>query len=590
VINSAEALRGLLDALDVPVARIPRAFPAQVGLYRSLLAGRRMLIVLDNARDAEQVRPLLPGARGCLTLVTSRNELPGLIATEGAQPLMVELMAPSEARDLLIQRLGAARIAAELPAVDELVTHCAQLPLALAVIAARAALRPTAAISEFVAELSAARGGLAGFASTDTATDLRSVFSWSYTALSPGAARLFRLLGLHWGPHVTPAAAASLAGTGTADAQFWLKELTSAHLLAETTPGCYSFHDLLRTYAAEMVGWKDGQSVRSAAIRRVLDHYLHVIGTASRHAFLATRDPVVLAPPQPGVQLTEVADANAALAWLNGEEPVLLGAVGVAAEAGLAGHSWQLAWLLFQFLEGRGRWDDLQVILRTALSAATSLDDPGPEAEVRQLWAILSNLLENYDDARRHYERALAIFEQLDDQGGAAKMYLGLGYLFDRIGDDKAALASRTKALRIFDAQAHQMGRGRSLNGIAWSLIKLGRYSDALPYALQALDIQQQTGDIRAEAGTWDTIGMAEYHLGNVSRAIECFDRAIKAYASYGDLFNTAEVYTHLGDAHQAADDLPTARVAWREALRIFEELDHADGDAVRGRLESCSP
>src|SRR5687767_14698436 len=206
----AEAVRGFLDALQAPPQRIPGGLSAQVGLYRSLLVGRQMLIVLDNARDADQVRPLLPGAAGCLVVVTSRNQLTGLLAAEAAHPLTLDLLSGAEARDMLARRLGLPRVAAEPAAVDEIITRCARLPLALAIVAARAVIRPDFPLATLAADLADARGGLDTLTGGDAASDARLVFSWSYLALPPDAARLFRLLGLHPGPDVGAAAAASL--------------------------------------------------------------------------------------------------------------------------------------------------------------------------------------------------------------------------------------------------------------------------------------------------------------------------------------------------------------------------------------------
>ncbi|HEU4423406.1 MAG TPA: BTAD domain-containing putative transcriptional regulator, partial [Pilimelia sp.] len=248
VMDPAEAIRGFLQALAVPPESIPGSLAAQVGLYRSLLAGRRMLIMLDNARDAEQVRPLLPGTPGCLVVVTSRAQLPGLV-TAGAHPLTLDLLAPAEARDLLTRRLGADRLAADPDAVDEIITRCARLPLALTVVAARAAYSPSFRLATIAAELRHTRGGLDAFDSGDTATDVRAVFSWSYRALSPDAARLFRLLGIHPGPDISTPAAASLAGIPPDQARPLLAELARAHLITEHRPGRYAFHDLMRAYA-----------------------------------------------------------------------------------------------------------------------------------------------------------------------------------------------------------------------------------------------------------------------------------------------------------------------------------------------------
>jgi len=274
-LDPGQALHGFLEAFGVPPARIPEDLAAQSGLFRSLLAGKRMLVLLDNARSAEQVRPLLPGSPGCLAIVTSRDKLAGLVATEGARPLALDLLTAADARDLLARRLGADRVAAEPAAIACIIAACARLPLALTIAAARAATSPTFPLAAIAAELREAASALDPFDAGESATDVRTVFSWSYRALSAPAARMFRLLGLHPGPDVAVTAAASLAAVPPGQARALLAELTRAHLLAEHAPGRYAFHDLLRAYASELASAQECPADRASAVHRLLDHYLH---------------------------------------------------------------------------------------------------------------------------------------------------------------------------------------------------------------------------------------------------------------------------------------------------------------------------
>ncbi|WP_449348375.1 BTAD domain-containing putative transcriptional regulator [Streptomyces shaanxiensis] len=264
-----QALRTLLEALGVAPRELPEDQDALAARLRTVLTGRRVLILLDNARDAGQIRPLLPGAPGCLVIVTSRNRLGGLVAVDGAHPLRLDVLTAREGHDLLLRRLGAARVTAEPRAVREIVDLCARLPLALAVAAARAADRTAFPLASLAAELAEGHGSLDAFTDTDQAADVRAVLSWSYHALSPGAARLFRLLVLHPGPDVSLSAAASLAGLGTAAARSLLAELVHTHLVDEPAPGRYAWHDLLRAYAAELSAGTDGPGEVAAARRRM---------------------------------------------------------------------------------------------------------------------------------------------------------------------------------------------------------------------------------------------------------------------------------------------------------------------------------
>jgi hypothetical protein len=250
-LSAATVMRSFLEALGVPVARIPANAEARLGLYRSMLVGRRMLIVLDNARDVGQVRPLIPASAGCMVLVTSRNQLTELIALDGAASLTVGLLALEEARELLARRLGDERIAREQGAADLVIGLCARLPLALNIAAAQALTRPAMPLSQLADELGDARHRLDVLSAGQDSADVRAVFSWSYRRLSAPAARLFRLLGLHPGPDISLPAAAGLAGLGHDETRRALDEMTSAHVVTEHSPGRYILHDLLRTYAAE---------------------------------------------------------------------------------------------------------------------------------------------------------------------------------------------------------------------------------------------------------------------------------------------------------------------------------------------------
>jgi hypothetical protein len=266
-VPAADAVRGFLDAFAVPPQDVPTTQEGQAGLYRSLLAGKRILVLLDNARDAEQIRPLLAGSAGCLTLVTSRNRLSSLIAVEGAHSLSLDLLTRSQTRAMLAERIGPEQVAAEPEAVDRIAAACAGLPLVIAIVAGRAANHPGFPLAVLADELSGARG-LEAFASGDQTLDVRTVLSWSYRGLDRAAARLFRLLGRHPGPDIGAAAAASLAGIPLGEARQLLRGLSEAHLLSEHRPARFAYHDLLRAYAAELSEEQDSEQDRRAATHR----------------------------------------------------------------------------------------------------------------------------------------------------------------------------------------------------------------------------------------------------------------------------------------------------------------------------------
>ncbi|MFE4832249.1 BTAD domain-containing putative transcriptional regulator [Streptomyces sp. NPDC056672] len=365
-----EAVRGFLTALGLSPQRIPADPDGEAGAYRSLLADRKVLILLDNARDSAQVRPLLPGTHNCSVIVTSRNGLLGLVASHGAQILELDPIPTTEARDLLVRRIGATRITADSRAAAEILRHCAGLPLALTVVATRAAARPNFPLTAIAAELSEAQGSLDAFADPEPANDVRTVFSWSYQTLSSDAARLLRLLALHPGPDSGAPAAAALIGLPLTRTRHLLAELTRAHLLSEHAPGRYICHDLLRTYAAELAERHDSQPQREGAVQRLLDHYLYTADAAGQlHSpwWMTTALPQALA----GGTSESLEDDGQALRWYTAERHVLREVVDFAAQIGFDTHAWQLCWALERFWDRQGHWHESEAVHRIALAAAT---------------------------------------------------------------------------------------------------------------------------------------------------------------------------------------------------------------------------
>jgi len=583
-LSPAEALRGFLEALGVPPRQTPAGVDAQSALYRSLLAGRRVLVVLDNARDVDQVRPLLPGAPGCLALVTSRNALTGLVVVEGAHPLHLDLLTPDEAGDLLSRRLGRERVAAESDAVDEIINRCARLPLALAIVAARATTHLNVPLATLADELQNTHGQLDALTTGDTTTDVRAVFSWSYRALSPEAARLFRLLGLHPGHDISAPAAASLAGLPPPRVRPMLAELTRAHLVTNDTPGRYSLHDLLRAYAAELAYATDLDDDRHAACHRLLDHYLHTAHTADR-LLNPHRPPITLSPARSGVLPEPVAGREPAEAWLTTEYPVLSAAIRWAAAAGFDTHAWQLAWAVWTFLNTRGRWQDQVVTLTAALDATRRLANWPGEIELRRYLARAYAWLGRYNEAQTQLRHALDRSEELDDHAGKTHTHVVFGFVCERQGDYREALRHAQQALELSRSPGQRIGQARALNQIGWYHAQLGEREQALTYCRQALALHGALGNHAGEAATLDSLGYAHHHLRQHREALACYQRALLLRRDLGDRYEEAGTLTHLGDTQLAAGNPDAARNSWQHALTILQQLDHPDADAVRTRL-----
>jgi DNA-binding SARP family transcriptional activator/tetratricopeptide (TPR) repeat protein len=581
-----EALRFFLDAFGVPPHRVPPCTDERAALYRSHLDGKRILIVLDNASDAAQVRPLLPGSPGCLVVVTSRKQMAGLVAAEGAALVTLDVLSHSEAREMLARRLGQDRVTAEPEAADEIVEACARLPLALSIAVGRAAAKPKRPLSALAAELQDARVRLDALEADDTVTDVRAVLSWSYDQLSRTAARMFRLLGLHPGPDISLPAAASLAGIPRAQAGTALRELARTHLVAEHLPGRFTFNDLLRIYAADQAERIDSEQQRSSAVRRVLDHYLHTAMAASQR-FSPFRSPLRLPPPLPGVLPADVADRDQAMAWFDAEVRVLLALIGYAEAHGFDSYAWQIPWALGPFFHRRGRWRDYVASQQTALAAARRLGDPLARAHAHYLLGHAQAQLDDYDAAEPHVHQALNMFRDLGDRDGEAVVLNGLALMLEKQGRYEEALAYAVDALRMLKAVGHWWTQATLENGVGWLYAHLGQYTDALTYCQRALSLHRESGHRGGAADTLDSLGYIYLHLGDLTQAKAHYEQAIEAYRELGAVFGEGNSLAGLGDVLASEGQPEAARAAYLEAVAVLDTLPHPLADEVRAKLRA---
>lgn len=588
IMSAAEAIRSFLDAFGVPGRRIPAGLDAQAALYRSLLADRRVLIVLDNARDTEHVRPLLPGAPGCLVVVTSRNQLYGLVAGEGAHSLTLDVLTEAEAREFLSRRLGAERIADEPDAVAEIITLCGRLPLALAVVSARAVVNPAFPLASIAAELSDSEDSLDAFAGEAPAADARSAFSWSYQLLSPAAARVFRLFALHPGPDCSLAAVASLVGQRVGQVRPVMGELARAHLISEALPGRYGCHELLRAYAAELARTQDTAQELEAARRRMLDHYLHSAHAADS-LLMPSRDRVQLRPHTPGVTVPRLPDRAAAAEWLETNRSVVLAAIEQDARHGGGEHSWQLASVLELHLDRGGRWPEQLDAQTTAVEAAQRLGDIPGQAFAHLALGFVSGRLDRPDEADAHLARALELFAEIGDLGGRSRTLRRLAFLANGRGRHEAALDHYTEASALCRAAGRRNDEAGIANEVGWTYILMGKYEDALTQCALAISVHRETGDRNGEAAALDSLGYARHHLRDHDRALECYEQALRLYREISDRYLEADTLVHIGDTRRAAHQDIRAELAWREALGILDEIGHPDAEQVRRRLNDLA-
>ncbi|MCO1577229.1 tetratricopeptide repeat protein [Crossiella sp. SN42] len=577
-LESGQALHGVLGDLGLATEAIPAELAARAALYRSLLADRRMLVVLDNARDAEQVRPLLPGGPGCVVLITSRDRLDGLVAKEGGHRVPLELFTVEQGRALLAERVGPG-VAAPPGTVAELVRLCAGLPLALSVVAARAADSPGCA--RLVEELRDARGRLDALDLGAGEEDLRAVFSWSYQQLGPAAARLFRLLGGHPGPDIGVHAAAALAGVPFAKARKAIAELVRANLLAEHWPGRFRAHDLLRVYAAEL---PDPEGERNPGLHRVFEHYLHTARAAAEllHPHWAE---VTLPEPGPHAQPRELADYPQAMRWFDEERLVLLACVHQARDQNWHSDTWRLAWAMAKFLQLRGFWPDWVATQRLALEAADRLGDRAAQAVAHRLLGHAFLRLRRYAESIKHAEAAGERYRELGDPAGQAYVHRTLAWVHQEQQDFPRAVTHHRQALALYRQTGFRPGQASSLNGLGWTSAHLGEHERAFELCGQALAVATEIGDRNTEAAVHDSLGFIHHRLGEHTEATANYHRAITIFDQLSNRHEAALSLHRLGDTQLAAGDPLAAGESWRSSLSFLDSRRHPQAEEVRGKL-----
>jgi DNA-binding SARP family transcriptional activator/Tfp pilus assembly protein PilF len=585
----AEAIHGFLEAFAVPSERMPLDLDDRAALYRSILADLRVLVVLDNARDIDQVRSLLPGSPGCAVLVTSRNRLTSLVAADGAQPVELDLLPDAEARRLLGSRLGPDRVASEPASVDEIIKACAGLPLALVVAASNAVANSRLPLSALAGELRKTEGRLDALGDGDQYTDVRAVFSWSYHALNSPAARQFRLLGLHAGPDIAMSAAASLAGVPRAQARRDLADLVRAHLVTEWAPGRFTMHDLLREYASELSMIHDSAADRRLAVHRILDHYLHTAYAADQLLRPRRDDPIALAPLPLLVTTEALADYRDAVAWLATERQVLLAALRQAVGYGFDIHVWQLAWAVTSYFDRHGHWYDAASSHQDGLKAAQRLGDLQAQAIIHICLASAYGRLDRHDAANEQMRQALELYEALDDQAGKAHAHRTLTWVLDRQGRYREALTHAEQAVELFRSAGRPAGQARALNAAGWFHIQLGAPGEGLRLCQRALDMQMEIADRFGLVDTLDSIARAHASLARYEEATACYRQARQLCREFDDRYDEAQILVHLGEVSLAADDPESAVAAWQDAVTIFDDLDLPEAANLQAKLSKLT-
>ncbi|HLX51837.1 MAG TPA: tetratricopeptide repeat protein [Streptosporangiaceae bacterium] len=634
-----DALAGFLRALGVAGQDIPAEQDDRAARYRGLLAGRRMLVLLDNAGSAEQVRPLLPGSATCTVLVTSRDALHGLTASDGAERLGLDLLPAADAEALLTRLIGD-RATADPVAVAALAGHCARLPLALRVTAELAATRSADPLASLATELASHQRHLEQTTDTSLATKPASqqqhlehttdtslatkpashqqhlehttdtslatkpasqqrclertadggphaashnpltavlaVLSWAYRYLDPETARTFRLAGLHPGPDLDRYAVAALTGRQAGQADQALARLTSAHLMHVTAPGRYGLHDLVRDYACELTAVHDGEDAGRAALTRLFDHYLHTVATAMDALFPALHSRRPRIPA-PASPAPAVTDPATAQAWLDAERATLVTVAGHAAARGWPGHATRLAATLIGYLDTGSHFPEAVTVCACACQAAREAGDRDAEAAALSGLALIDLQQGRNPQATDYLGQALALYRETGDRAGQARSLLNLGFIDLQQGRCKLAIEHSLQAVDLSRDTTEWRAMAQGLANLGRAELRLGRYMDAINHNRKAQALFRRNGDLSGVAETLNIIGAANQRQGRYRLAVEQHTQALALYRKTGDRAGQAESLFRLGILDLCRDRYQKAIDHHRQALAIYRDMGKPD-------------
>ena len=573
-VDPADALASLLLTAGVPAAQLPPGLEARAGRWRDHVAGKKILLVLDDAAGHEQVRPLLPGTAGSLVAVTSRRRLTAL---EDAAVISLDTLSASEAAELLARLAGRAELASGAGPAGELTRLCGYLPLAIGMLARQLRHHPAWTVAGTAAELAAARDRLALMHAENLS--VAAAFDLSYADLSEDLQRLFRRAGLVPGPGLDAYAVAALDDTSLATARRGLDELYDQHLLAEPAPGRYQLHDLLREHARALAACED-PTESDAAVGRLLDYYLHTALAAGRYFdtwAITFRRPL---PGHPPAQAPDLSTLGQAAAWLDAERANLHAAADYAATRGHSRHAIAISAAMGGFLAARGHWDQSAALHQSALAAARQAGDRLGEADTLGTLGELQREAGDYPSAAASQQQALALFREAGDQPGQAYTIDQLGLLRTLTGDYPAAAASYQQALALFGDLGDLHGQGWVLNGLGHLQQVTGDHPAAAASLRQALALFGDLGDLEGQAQALNSLGVVQQETGDYPAAAASQQQALALFRDLGHRLGQAQALNDLGLVQQQTGDYPAAAASHQQALELFRGLGHLLGQA----------
>ncbi len=583
-VDPLTVLRGFLDAIGIDPAGVTGGVAEHSARYRSEVAGKRVLIVLDNAGSAGQVIPLLPGTPTCVVVITSRKTLTELLQRHGARHLSLTVLDKEEAYALLALRVGDERLAAEPDAVTELIRSCGGYPLALAVVAGRAHIHPNTLLAEFAAELRDL--GLDALDDANPTASLPAVLSWSMRALTTEQRLAFGLLGIAPGADIGLPAAASLTALSLPRARLVLRALEETSLLHRQGHDRYSMHDLIRDHAASTAHQHLPADTRQMALLRLIEFYLRTARAADM-LLEPMHSPSPLDERGPGCEPFPLTTRVEAGEWFAAELPNLLAAQRLAVEQGWRKAVWQFAWSLDIILRRQGRTRDRLATWRAGLAAVDHDDPPEVHVEIHENLGHAAAYVGLRDEATKNLKHALTLAEQTCDVGSQARIHVALAQAYGQHNLPHAALNHATSALRLHQDIDLPMAKAIALNSVGWYNARLGRYDQARIHCEAALLLARRVRHPDIEADILDSLGYIANHTGNHHDAVEHYRSALGLYRAASADYYFADTLGRLGHAYYALGRFEQTRMVWLEALEFFRQQGRdEDAEQVRRQLD----
>lgn len=572
-------LQEFLRAMDVEPSAIPSDLESCAALYRSVLADREMIIVADNAYDYAQVAPLVPGATRSVILVTSRHRIDEL-RMHGAILVTLDVLDHPAAMRLLTEGIAAERPVEDDAPLDDLVSPCGGLPLAIEIVAGKAVAHPEFPLQWLAEELHETSARLDNLHVGQLHGNIRAVFSWSYATLPPTVASAFRLIGMAPGVTTEAVSAAALLGTTVNRAKDVLQHLESSSLIYQYRPNRYRMHDLVRLYAAERAALDEAPLSRDQAMRRIIDHYLFS-GYAGDRLLAEHRRAIDLGPPSPGALPLSFPNDLAAVQWFDSEHSNILAAQRMAVEYGWLDQVWHFAWVLDSFHWRRGLLLDDIASWEAGLTAAQSAHDAFATGLAHRRLGRAYGRAARYETAIGHMSVGLSHAEEAGDLPGQAHARRILSWLCHQLADHRTALEHATSSIRMYEQLGNPVWTAHALDELGVCYMRLGQYDLAVDCSSRALAMHREHQHVAGVAESLDSLGNTMAAMGDYASAVSHYHEALTLYRTLDNTYDEANVFEHLGSAYSHLGQEDQADQAWREALALYQ-LSHRVTDAER--------